>query len=123
MNSRHSGNWFLRVALIASLAGASLACGGKTSADADHPSVAHVTLPMHRAWRVVSVQPYEGLEEVELVKIDWPTATEPTVAFTLTREGLKTGDQICLDHVREIDTYWAHPVPEGGCAALKGRPR
>lgn len=82
------------------------------------PHVDHVTLPTHRTWRVVSVQPYEGLAEVELVRFDWPTADEPSIAFALTKEGLSVGDPICLDHVREIDTYWAHPVPEGGCEAL-----
>ena len=90
------------------------ACGGNGQA----PHVDHVTLPTHRTWRIVSVQPYEGLTEVELVKFDWPTADQPSIAFALTREGLEVGDGICLDHVREIDTYWAHPVPEGGCAAL-----
>lgn len=82
------------------------------------PHVDHVTLPTHRTWRVVSVQPYEGLSEVELVKFDWPTADSPSMAFALTKEGLSVGDAICLDHVREIDTYWAHPVPDGGCEAF-----
>jgi hypothetical protein len=77
-----------------------------------------VTLPAHKTWTVVSVQPYEGLEDVELVRVDWPTADAPTMAFALTREQLGVGDAICLDHVREIDTLWAHPVPDGGCAAL-----
>lgn len=85
------------------------------------PHVDHVTLPPHREWTVVSVQPYEGLEDVELVKVDWPTADAPTMAFALTREGLDVGDAICLDHVQEIDTLWAHPVPAGGCAALGQR--
>jgi len=100
-----------------------LACTGLAAAVAacrqdGVPHVDHVTLPQHRTWRVVSVQPYEGLAEVELVKFDWPTREEPSIAFALTKEGLSVGDPICLDHVREIDTYWAHPVPEGGCAAL-----
>jgi hypothetical protein len=87
----------------------------------DVPHVDHVTLPTHRTWRVVSVQPYEGLPEVELVKFDWPTSDDPSIAFALTKEGLSVGDPICLDHVREIDTYWAHPVPAGGCEALGAR--
>jgi hypothetical protein len=66
----------------------------------------------------VSVQPYEELQEVELVRVDWPTAESPHMAFTLSREGLKAGDAICLDHVREIDTFWAHPVPQGDCEVL-----
>lgn len=94
------------------------ACAGEGPASTGRPHVDHVTLPTHKTWRVVSVQPYEGLEEVELVKFDWPTADDPRVAFALTREGLEIGDPICLDHVQEIDTFWAHPVPEGGCAAL-----
>jgi hypothetical protein len=92
--------------------------GESDSTQADgHPHVDHVTLPLHKTWQVVSVAPYEGLEEVELVKFDWPTPQDPRSAFALTKEGLTVGDQICLDHVREIDTYWAHPVPEGGCEA------
>lgn len=82
--------------------------------------VDHVTLPPHKAWRVISVQPYEELQEVELVRVDWPTADRPHMAFTLSREGLKAGDAICLDHIREIETFWAHPVPPGGCEALTG---
>jgi hypothetical protein len=81
-----------------------------------------VNLPSHQVWTVVSVQPYEGLEEVELVKVNWPTADNPRTAFALTREDLKTGDPICLDHVDEIDTLWAHPVPDGGCAARDAQP-
>ena len=80
--------------------------------------VDHVTLPPHRTWRVISVQPYAELQEVELVRVDWPTPERPHMAFTLAREGLKAGDPICLDHIREIDTFWAHPVPAGGCDAL-----
>ncbi len=80
-----------------------------------HPHVDHVTLPTHKSWQVVSVTPYEGLEDVELVRFDWPTPQDPQSAFALTKEGLEVGDRICLDHVREIDTYWAHPVPAGGC--------
>lgn len=88
------------------------------SGSGDTPHVDHVNLPTHRVWKVVSVTPYSGLEEVELVKVDWPTAEDPRTAFALTREGLKTGDPICLDHVVEIDAFWAHPVPQGGCSAL-----
>ena len=94
---------------LASAAG----CGG---ADGGAPHIDHVTLPAHKEWRVVSVQPYEGLEEVELVKVDWPTAEDPKTAFALTKEQLKEGDPICLDHIAEIDTLWAHPVPKGGCS-------
>ena len=94
-----------------------VACGD-TTATSSRPHVEHVQLPTHRTWKVVSVQPYEGLEEVELVRFDWPTATEPSIAFALTKENLAIGDPVCLDHVQEIDTYWAHPVPDGGCAAL-----
>lgn len=92
------------------------ACSG--GAPGSRPHVDHVTLPPHKAWSVISVQPYEGLPDVELVTIDWPTRDNPRVAFTLTKEGLKPGDPVCLDHVAEIDSFWAHPVPEGGCAAL-----
>jgi|GEM_PF-1329291 len=81
------------------------------------PHVDHVTLSPHKIWRVISVQRYKGLEEVELVRVDWPTATEASLAFALTREGLDAGDPICIDHIVEIDTLWAHPVPEGGCQA------
>jgi hypothetical protein len=81
------------------------------------PHVDHVTLSPHRVWKVISVQRYRGLEEVELVRVDWPTPAEASLAFALTREGLEPGDPICLDHIVEIDTLWAHPVPEGGCQA------
>ncbi len=81
------------------------------------PAVHHVNLSPHREWKVVSVQPYAGLEEVELVRVDWPTAQDARLAFALTREDLKTGDPVCLDHITEIDTLWAHPVPDGGCEA------
>ena len=107
---------FLRLVVgVVTLASAfaAAACG-----PAGSPHVDHVTLPPHKTWKVVSVQPYEGLAEVELVKVDWPTADDPRLAFALTKEGLEVGDAICLDHVREIDTLWAHPVPDGGCAAL-----
>lgn len=114
----------IRVALLLSWVCASVtlaaACGG-SSGTTTRPHVDHVSLPTHRAWKIVSVQAYEGLEEVELVKFDWPTAAAPTVAFALTRENLSVGDPICLDHVQEIDTFWAHPVPPGGCATL-GKP-
>jgi hypothetical protein len=92
------------------------ACSG--GAPGANPHVDHVTLPTHKTWSVVSVQPYEGLADIELVKFDWPTKDDAHVAFTLTREGLKPGDPICLDHVAEIDTFWAHPVPDGGCSEL-----
>lgn len=94
---------------------AALGCA-RTDADTT-PHVDHVTLSPHRVWKVISVQRYKGLEEVELVRVDWPTATEASLAFALTREGLDAGDPICLDHIVEIDTLWAHPVPEGGCQA------
>lgn len=103
--------------VLGSGAGAACSDAGSTSA---RPHVEHVQLPAHRTWKVVSVQPYEGLEEVELVRFDWPTASEPSIAFALTKENLSVGDPVCLDHVQEIDTYWAHPVPDGGCAALGG---
>jgi len=119
-----TGQSRIRVALLLSWMFACVtlvgACGGGTGTTA-RPHVEHVNLPTHRAWKIVSVQPYEGLEEVELVRFDWPTATAPTVAFALTRESLAVGDPICLDHVQEIDTFWAHPVPAGGCEAL-GKP-
>lgn len=94
------------------------ACSRPTPSAGERPHVDHFTLPPHKTWRVVSVQPYEGLEEVELVKVDWPNPQTPTFAFALTREGLSTGDGVCLDHIVEIDTFWAHPIPTGGCAAL-----
>lgn len=92
------------------------ACSRQQSASAPH--VDRVTLPTHKTWRVVAVQPYEGLADVELVRFDWPTPDAPSIAFALTREGLSVGDAICLDHVHEIDTFWAHPVPDGGCEKL-----
>ena len=94
-----------------------LASAAGCGADSGAPHVDHVTLSPHKEWRVMSVQPYEGLEEVELVKVDWPTPEDGRIAFALTKEQLKDGDPICLDHVAEIDTLWAHPVPEGGCSA------
>lgn len=106
----------LAVAAAAVLLGAACQQAG-TSRDG-RPHVEHVTLPTHKTWRVVSVQPYEGLEEVELVRVDWPNPQEPTMAFALSREGLKTGDGVCVDHIVEIDTFWAHPIPAGGCEAL-----
>lgn len=108
-------------ALGAAIAGMALtigvvACDRQPNASAPH--VDRVMLPTHKTWRVVAVQPYEGLADVELVRFDWPTPTEPSIAFALTREGLSVGDGICLDHVHEIDTFWAHPVPDGGCEKL-----
>lgn len=94
------------------------ACNPSTPSAERPPHVEHITLPTHKVWRVVSVQPYEGLEEVELVKVDWPNAQQPTAAFALTREGLTAGDGVCLDHVLEIDAFWAHPRPEAGCEAI-----
>lgn len=76
-----------------------------------------MTLSPHRVWKVFSVQRCRGLDEVELVRVDWRTPTEGSLAFALTREGLDPGDPICLDHIAQIDTLWAHPVPEGGCQA------
>lgn len=96
------------------------ACSRSAGTDAQ-PHVEHMVLPPHKVWRVISVQPYEGLEEVELVKVDWPTPDNPRLAFALTREELKAGDPICLDHILEIDTLWAHPVPQGGCEARPTR--
>lgn len=104
-----------------SLGALGAACAQDTPGGAAPPHVEHVTLPTHRTWRVTSVAPYEGLEEVELVRFDWPTVDDQHSAFALSREGLKVGDPICLDHVAEIDTFWAHPVPAGGCEAL-GKP-
>lgn len=98
--------------------GLTAGCRADDSAtNAPAPHVEHVTLPAHKVWKVISVQPYAGLEEVELVRVDWPTAQDPRMAFALTKEDLKSGDPICLDHVVEIDTLWAHPVPDGGCQA------
>lgn len=108
--------------LLALLIGTTLATAACAGGGNSAPHVDHVALPSHRPWKIVSVQPYEGLEEVELVKFDWPTANEPSVAFALTRENLAVGDPVCLDHVQEIDTFWAHPVPSGGCANLGKTP-
>ena len=82
------------------------------------PHVDHVNLPEHMTWKVLSVQPYAGLQEVELVRTNWPNAENGTLAFALTKEGLEPGTAVCLDHIREIDTLWAHPMPQGGCAEL-----
>jgi len=101
--------------VLVAVVGASACSRGSAS---NTPHVDHVTLPAHRTWRVVSVLSYEGLEGVALVRFYWPTRDNPSVAFTLTREGLQPGDPICLDHVQDINTYWAHPVPNGGCEAL-----
>jgi hypothetical protein len=114
------GSWC--VLGLATVVGAGVGCRGGGDAGAARPHVQHVNLPTHQVWRVVSVQPYEGLEEVELVKVNWPTANNPRMAFALTREDLKKGDPICLDHVEEIDTLWAHPVPDGGCQARDAKP-
>ncbi len=60
-----------------------------------------------------------GHHAIELVKFDWPTKDDAHLAFALTSEGLKVGAAICLDHVTEVDTFWAHPMPAAGdCAAL-----
>jgi hypothetical protein len=106
----------LAVAVTAVVFGVS--CSQAGSSGGERPHVQHITLPTHQTWQVVSVQQYEGLEEVELVKVDWPNPQEPTFAFALSREGLKTGDAVCMDHIVEIDTFWAHPMPAGGCEAL-----
>lgn len=114
----------MRVMLVVGLSLGSLlvaACAPDTQSGSEAPHVEHVRLPAHKVWRVTAVAPYEGLEEVELVRFDWPTADDAHMAFALTKEGLKVGDPICLDHVAEIDTFWAHPVPAGGCEAL-GKP-
>lgn len=111
--------WFA----IATLAVAAAACHQPPNPPREgRLHVDHVTLPPHKTWRVVSVQPYEELQDVELVRVDWPSAKSPHMTFTLSREGLKAGDAVCLDHIREIDTFWAHPVPAGGCQALAGQP-
>jgi hypothetical protein len=89
----------------------------RSSDTAARPHVEHMVLPPHKVWRVISVRPYEGLEEVELITVDWPTDRDPRLAFALTREDLRPSDPVCLDHILEIDTLWAHPVPEGGCEA------
>lgn len=104
--------------LIGGVATAAACSPGGTPA---RPHTEHVNLPTHRSWKIVSVQPYEGLEEVELVKFDYPNAEAPSIAFALTKESLAVGDAVCLDHVQEIDTFWAHPVPTGGCETL-GKP-
>ena len=116
---RRAVRWLAALAAAPVLA-LSAACD-RESADAP-PHVQHVTLSPHKVWRVISVQPYQGLEEVELVRVDWPTAQDPRLAFALTREDLKPGDPICLDHIVEIDTLWAHPVPDGGCEARDQSP-
>lgn len=110
----------LGLAAVAAAAIAGGACSSGSNGSV-RPHVDHITLPPHKTWRVVSVQPYEGLEDVELVRVDWPTAQEPTYAFALTKEGLDNGHAVCLDHVAEIDTLWAHPVPDGGCEKLAAK--
>lgn len=105
------------IALLVGVVGALVAYNARTGSASSSSHIDHVALPAHRTWQIVSVQPYEGLEEIELVKFDWPTPDDAHLAFALSKEGLKIGDQICLDHVREIDTFWAHPVPAGGCAS------
>ncbi|MCC7177734.1 MAG: hypothetical protein IT177_05015 [Acidobacteria bacterium] len=120
MSTRIRGTTPLAALLLVTATGLPLAVspGCSRSAGTDTPPhVEHMVLPPHKVWRVISVQPYEGLEEVELVKVDWPTQDNPRLAFALTREDLKAGDPICLDHILEIDTLWAHPVPQGGCEA------
>lgn len=104
-------------AIVAGALGVAMAVNYRRAASPARPHIDHVTLPTHRTWQVVSVEPYEGLEEIELLKFDWPTREDAHLAFALSREQLKVGDQVCLDHVREIDTFWAHPVPADGCAA------
>jgi hypothetical protein len=106
---------FLPSAVVAA-ALVAVGCDSRQAAD-QAPHVQHVNLSPHKVWKVISVQPYAGLEEVELVRVDWPTAQDPRLAFALTREDLQPGDPICLDHIVEIDTLWAHPVPDGGCSA------
>lgn len=104
-----------RALVIASLAAVGIGCNRDA---APGPHVDHISLPKHKMWKVLSVQPYSGLEEVELVRTDWPTPENGSLAFALTKEGLEPGAQVCLDHIREIDTLWAHPMPQGGCEAL-----
>lgn len=111
------------VVIVAGALGAAMAYNYRRTTGAGRPHIDHVTLPTHRTWQVVSVDPYEGLEEIELVKFDWPTSEDAHLAFALSKEQLKVGDQVCLDHVREIDTFWAHPVPADGCAARPLAPR
>lgn len=114
-----SGRRALGGVLVAMVTGvAAMGCGGSDPATAPQPHVDHLKLPPHKTWKVVSVQPYAGLEEVELVRVDWPTAQAGTYAFALTREGLEAGAAVCLDHIHEIDTFWAHPMPSDGCDAL-----
>lgn len=122
MRQRHTVRWArgLMLAVVATAATTAGACSRGAGVNG-RPHVDHITLPPHKTWRVVSVQPYEGLEEVELVKVDWPNPQEPTFAFALTREGLNSGDGVCLDHIVEIDTFWAHPIPEGGCERLAAK--
>jgi len=121
MNTQFRGRAPLALLVVACAVGLALVvspgCNRSSETAAQPPHVEHMVLPPHKVWRVISVQPYEGLEEVELVKVDWPTDRDPRLAFALTRENLKAGDPICLDHIFEIDTLWAHPVPEGGCEA------
>jgi hypothetical protein len=106
--------------VVASLA---LAAAGCNRDAATGPHVDHINLPEHQTWKVLSVQPYTGLEEVELVRTDWPTPENGSLAFALTKEGLEPGTPVCLDHIREIDALWAHPMPpQGGCAALVKTP-
>lgn len=124
MSMQSSGRTLRAVIAAALLAGAgSVAVPGcsRPAGSTATPHVEHMVLPAHKVWRVISVQPYEGLEEVELVKVDWPTEENPRLAFALTREDLKAGDPVCLDHILEIDTLWAHPVPQGGCEARAPR--
>lgn len=124
-HSSHRRPLWIRAAapvLLATVAAAATGVGCGTAPGDAQPHVQHVTLSPHKVWRVISVQPYAGLEEVELVRVDWPTAQDPRLAFALTREDLKAGDPICLDHIVEIDTLWAHPVPEGGCEARDQAP-
>jgi hypothetical protein len=116
-NERAGVSMWRAVLVAGALALVTAAC----NRSAAPPHVEHMTLPPHKVWTVVSVKPYEGLEEIELVAVDWPTREAPTFAFALTREGLGAGDAVCLDHIREIDTFWAHPKPEAGCEALDKR--
>ena len=104
-----------RVIVVLSLALVGAGCNRDAGSS---PRVDHITLPEHQEWKVLSVQPYVGLEEVELVRTNWPTPENGSLAFALTKEGLEPGAAVCLDHIREIDTLWAHPMPQGGCAEL-----
>lgn len=119
-------NWIVRrrcAAFAAAAVALSAGVGGCAGGAPVQPHVDHVALPTYKTWKVVSVQPYEGLSEVELVKFDWPTRENPRMAFTLTKEGLKPGDPICLDHVGEINAFGAHPEPASGCAGFgDGKP-